>query len=293
MYVLGWSHLLCMQEHVDEASPKVDMNDQAAGELLLNFANSAAMSSATQAGITELGLLTANKLCSSDQDTPQTKDHSVPTSKAPAQLRSEDTPVDRSRQLSETQAPVASQVTGIHAPESQTCRFGEQLGGASQSAVSGMQSAKTQRGAGGSEAEEGRVREMAADMLVGSLVSTIAQQSPATELPGDNAMMTRLVSFARACIGNSAPTESELRAALNRCKQGARASLLPNQALTAVRSMYQACLSVHCSEIDTYLQFFWKAGLHTLHACAGSCSASGAKSCAWCCEEAWGSASPG
>lgn len=230
-----------MQKHVDEASPPLDMNDQAAGELLLNFANSAAMSSATQAGITEPGLLTANKLCSSDQDTPQTKERSIPSSKAPAQQPGEGTSVGRSRQHSETQAPIASQVNVSNAPEIETSRLHDQLG-APQCTASAMQSTKIQTDAGAPKDEEARVREMAADMLVGSLVATIAQQAPAAELPRDNAMMTCLVSFSRACIGNTAPVEDELRAALHRCKQRARATLLPNQTLTAVRSLFCTCI---------------------------------------------------
>lgn len=226
-----------MQERVDEASPKGDMNDQAAGELLLNFANSAAMSSATQTVIMEPGLLTAKKICSSDQDTPHTQDQSPVGAKAPPSsgLPCDDAPVGGPRQRLDSQVPVVSQGTGNQAPAAETCRFNAQLGGASQYAVSGKQSPKRQSVAGIADSEEGRVREMAADMLVGSLVATIAQQSPAAELPGDNAMMTCLVSFAKACIGNTAPTESELRAALNRCKQRARATLSPSQPLTAVR----------------------------------------------------------
>lgn len=239
-----------VQDTMDANSPKPaavvnDQADQAAGELLMNFANSAAMSSATQAGaaLDPTALLTSNKLCSSDQDTPGTRDLSTHGAKLLARRASlEDATANRQRQPSETQIalPVVSQDTGNQAPESETCRYNVQIGGgASQTAISTIQSASAQYPGGGagakSDKEEARVREIAADMLVGSLVTTIAQQSPAAELPGDDAMMSCMLSFAKACIGSSAPTDAELRAALERCKQRARAMLQPSQKLTAVR----------------------------------------------------------
>lgn len=68
-------------------------------------------------------------------------------------------------------------------------------------------------------------RRAAADMLVRSLLDTIAQQSPGSELPGEAAVMQSLLQLANKCMDRqSAPSESELRAALERCLQRARSS---------------------------------------------------------------------
>jgi hypothetical protein len=229
-----------VQEHVDEASPVADANDNAAGEeasLLLNFANSAAMSSATQAVVMEPGVRTTNKINSSDQDGPPTQEICTHHSIAPNSKQAvEDAPASTPKQQPESVIPAGSaQNPANKAPESEACRLKAKGREAVQRAVIGMDCVNSGP-CGGSDSDDVHVREMAADMLVRSLVSAIAQQAPDTELPADSAMMSCLNSFSKACIGSGAPTESELRAAVVRCKQRTRATLAPCQSLTAVRA---------------------------------------------------------
>jgi hypothetical protein len=156
----------------------------------------------------------------------------------------------RPRQQSETQVAAPQQGEGKQMPDAAMFRLNSALGDASQCGFNGVQIAKSIQNGGATcaEGEEERVREMAADMLTGSLVATIAQRAPTAALPDDDAMMACLVSLANACIGSSAPTESELRAALGRCKERARATMQPSQALTAVRA-HRTCFQVRVCDV--------------------------------------------
>lgn len=66
-------------------------------------------------------------------------------------------------------------------------------------------------------------RHAAADMLVRRLLDTIAQQSPGMALPGEAAVMQSLLQLSSKCMDRHvAPSEAELRAALERCLQCVR-----------------------------------------------------------------------
>jgi hypothetical protein len=230
--------LLLLQEQPVEASPSGaadDLNDQAAGELLLNFANAAAISS----GVRPAAPLQSHAPQRANTEPPaQLKQEWIREDTIPATHDRSAADEGRVNLLKQYLDSRTAARAGTGQPHEAVPRVNHQLGSASQFALSRADGLRVQSDSGctvsaaavvDAPTAEGRVRELAADMLVGSLITT--------ELPGDAAMMTCLLPFAQACMdSHTAPTEAELQAALNRCKQRARAHLHPSENLTAVRS---------------------------------------------------------